>query len=275
MKTDESCEGGQGKYVEMPVAMKHGDFTGLADNYTKYRPDYSQIVLKCLFGLLNKPIESIDFLDVGAGTGIWTRMVRDGGVRSVAAVEPNDDMRSAGENNDCNNDIIWIKGKGDNIPLPDNSYDLATMASSFHWTDFERSTREFARVLRPGGVFCALWNPRFIESNPILLDIEAKISELNPKVKRISSGQSNHINKLADDLRKSPYFSDVVYIEGRHVIRFSRQRYIGVWESVNDVKFQLGEEKWKMFMNYINERLVGVDSIDCEYQTRAWACINR
>jgi hypothetical protein len=46
------------------------------------------------------------------------------------------------------------------------------MASSFHWADFELATKEFSRVLRKGGRFCALWNPRLIEVNPMLVEIE-------------------------------------------------------------------------------------------------------
>lgn len=29
--------------------MKHGDFTGLAENYTNYRPDYAPTVLEASF----------------------------------------------------------------------------------------------------------------------------------------------------------------------------------------------------------------------------------
>ena len=55
--------------------VKYGDFTGLAKNYSKSRPGYSASVLRNLIELLNKPLGEIDFVDVGAGTGIWTRMV--------------------------------------------------------------------------------------------------------------------------------------------------------------------------------------------------------
>lgn len=52
--------------------MKHGDFSNLADDYAKYRPDYSPIILKSIIGLVSKPVNQIDAVDVGAGTGIWT-----------------------------------------------------------------------------------------------------------------------------------------------------------------------------------------------------------
>ncbi len=80
----------------MTEALKAGDFTGLAQDYSQHRPDYCLSVLKALLGQLDNPVEEVDFVDVGAGTGIWTRMVHAAGVRSVTAVEPNEDMRQNG-----------------------------------------------------------------------------------------------------------------------------------------------------------------------------------
>src|SRR5262245_64739900 len=72
-----------------------GRFTGLADLYAKYRPDY--------------PAEAIDFIqtrcglgpgallvDVGSGTGISARLFAGRGVR-VIGIEPNADMRARAE----------------------------------------------------------------------------------------------------------------------------------------------------------------------------------
>ena len=50
--------------------LKAGDFTGLARDYSQHRPDYCPSVLKALLGLLGKPVGEVDFVDVGAGTGI-------------------------------------------------------------------------------------------------------------------------------------------------------------------------------------------------------------
>ena len=62
---------------------KAGDFTGLASDYSEHRPDYCPSILHALLGLCEKPIAEIDFVDVGAGTGIWSRMVNNEGVKSV------------------------------------------------------------------------------------------------------------------------------------------------------------------------------------------------
>lgn len=78
------------------TTLKAGDFTGLDKDYSQHRPDYCPSVIDALLGLLGRPISEVNFVDVGAGTGIWKRMVYDKGVKSTTAVEPNDDMRANG-----------------------------------------------------------------------------------------------------------------------------------------------------------------------------------
>jgi SAM-dependent methyltransferase len=249
----------------------HGDFTGLAADYSKYRPGYSASVLAALLALMPKPAGEIDAVDVGAGTGIWTRMLASRGLRSVVAVEPNDDMRAHGARDSEGTAIRWRKGSGEETGLDAGSADLLTMASSFHWVDFERGTAEFHRVLRPGGRFVALWNPRYLDESPELLDIEAHLKTLNPDVKRVSSGRSGITERLTQMLWASPRFDDVVYLEGRQARTMTIEQYLGVWRSVNDLQVQLGPERFARFLDYIRERLKGRETIETVYLTRAWA----
>lgn len=80
----------------MDANRKLGDFSGLAQDYAKYRPDYSSAVLNGLLGLVSKPRSSIEAADVGAGTGIWTSMLASAGLKHLYAVEPNDENRPSG-----------------------------------------------------------------------------------------------------------------------------------------------------------------------------------
>ena len=251
--------------------LKAGDFTGLASDYSLHRPNYCPSVLSSLLGMFDKPIGDIDFVDVGAGTGIWTRMVNSGGVRSSVTIEPNDDMRKHGISDSSETSIKWLDGNAEKTGLPDESCDWLTMASSFHWADFDAATREFHRVLRTGGRFTALWNPRLLEVNPLLVEIEEHLNTLRTDIKRVSSGRSGITDTLTDKLWASPYFEDVVYLEGRHVIEMSSERYLGAWRSVNDLRVQLGPEKFDAFLEYVERRLDGLNVIEATYLTRAWS----
>lgn len=250
---------------------KAGDFSGLANDYSAHRPDYCHSVMRGLLGLLDKPVSDIDFIDVGAGTGIWSRMVHGVGLKSVKAVEPNDDMRGHGMADSQGTSIEWFKGSAENTGQEDQSADWLSMASSFHWADFDVATKEFHRVLRTGGRFTALWNPRLIEANPLLVEIEAHLDTLRPNIQRVSSGRSGITQTLTEQLWKSPYFEDVVYLEGRHIIPMSPDRYMGAWRSVNDLRVQLGAEKFEAFLDFVAERISGLETIEATYLTRAWS----
>lgn len=253
------------------MTKKLGDFTGLAENYSKFRPAYSPFILDALLGITNKPVKEIDYVDVGAGTGIWTRMVAMRGLNSATAVEPNDDMRSFGIKDSEATNINWVEGNGETTNLPSNSADILTMASSFHWVDFDKGIAEFSRVLRDQGVFCALWNPRLLEVNPLLVEIEQTLYEMAPHIKRVSSGRATFTDTLLNNLNDCPQFSDVLYLEGRHVVQQTPEEYIGVWWSVNDIRVQAGEQCFADFMKYVEGKVADLPFIETTYQTRAWA----
>jgi len=251
--------------------MKHGDFTRLAADYARFRPGYAPQVLTALLGYLGRDPTTVDAADVGAGTGIWSRMLAVRALRSVAAVEPNDDMREQGVEASRDTAIRWSRGSAEDTGLKDGSVDLLTMASSFHWADFQRACAEFHRVLRPGGMFAALWNPRFIEATPLLVEIESELTRLKPDLKRVSSGRSGLTERLTQLLTDQPLFKDVLYLEGRHVIRQTPQEYLGVWRSVNDLQVQLGPDLFAKFLEHVRQRTAALDSIETTYQTRMWA----
>lgn len=251
--------------------MKHGDFTGLAEDYSRYRPDYAPVVLRTILGIVGRPISEIEAVDVGAGTGIFTRMLTAAGVRSVTAVEPNDDMRGRGAANSDNKNILWRKGSGEATGLPTGNADLISMASSFHWVDFDKGISEFDRLLRPGGCFVALWNPRFIEANPMLVEIEAYLTKLKGgEINRVSSGRSGFTETLTERLEACGKFFEVIYLESKQTILFTPERYVGAWRSVNDLRVQLGSQKFAEFLAWVEQRVAGLTVIEATYLTRAW-----
>ncbi|MFZ0311271.1 MAG: class I SAM-dependent methyltransferase [Candidatus Korobacteraceae bacterium] len=251
--------------------MKHGDFTGLAGDYAKFRPGYAPQVATAILNYVGRDAANIDAADLGAGTGIWTRTLVARGLHSVVAVEPNDDMRGQGIESSRGTGIVWRKGSAEATGLPGNSADLVSMASSLHWTDFDQACDEFHRILRPGGVFVALWNPRFIEASPLLVEIEAQITRLKPDIRRVSSGRSGITERLTDMLSAKPQFAEVLYVEGRHSVCQTPQQYLGTWRSVNDLQVQLGAELFREFLDCTEKRIAGLTGIETTYVTRAWA----
>lgn len=250
--------------------MKHGDYTGLAADYAKFRPGYAPRVATAILNYVRRDWATIDAADIGAGTGIWTRMLAVYGLRSIVAIEPNDDMRAQGVETSRDTKIVWRKGSAEATGLPDGSVDLVTMASSLHWANFDQACNEFHRILRPGGLFAALWNPRFTEANPLLAEIEAHITQLKPDIRRVSSGRAGITERLTDMLSAKPQFADVLYLEARHSLLQTPEQYLGAWRSVNDLQVQLGPELFGQFLTFAEKRVAGLTAIETTYLTRAW-----
>ena len=72
-------------------------------------------------------------------------------------------------------------------------------------------------------------------------------------------------------LRASPWFDDVIYIEGQHHASLSQEQYLGAWRSVNDVQVQLGAEKFAEFLDYVEKRVRDLSTIEATYLTRVRA----
>lgn len=74
-------------------------FTGHADAYDRWRPRYPADVLAAVDAAAGEAdlTSAASLVDVGAGTGISTRLVRDavGAGRPVIGIEPGRDMRRA------------------------------------------------------------------------------------------------------------------------------------------------------------------------------------
>jgi ubiquinone/menaquinone biosynthesis C-methylase UbiE len=253
------------------LSMKHGDFTTLAGDYARYRPRYSSTVTTAILNLVGRPLNEIDAADVGAGTGIWTLMLAERGLHTVSAVEPNDEMRHQGVLASRGMNISWRKGTGEATGLAGKSVHLVSMASSFHWVDFDKGCAEFQRILCPGGRFVALWNPRLIELNPLLVEIETEITRLKHDIRRVSSGRSGLTERLTDMLWSKPRFDDVLYLEGRHIAQQTPEQYLGAWRSVNDLQVQLGPDLFGQFLRYVERKIDGLASIETTYLTRAWS----
>ena len=130
-------------------------FSSRAEDYAKYRPSYPDGVIDRLIAELNSTDDSIA-ADIGAGTGISSRLLADRGVK-VIAIEPNAAMRQAAQSHPL---VEFHHGSAEDTKLPDASVDLVTCFQAFHWFNPQPTLKEFARILKPKGKLAAVWNNR-------------------------------------------------------------------------------------------------------------------
>ncbi len=249
--------------------MQKGDFSNLASYYTKYRPSYNREVVNKIINTINKKSENIRAVDVGAGTGIFTKCLIEAGIKDVVAVEPNEYMRNTGIEN-LGKKIQFFRGSGENTTLVSNKYDLVTMASSFHWPNTQDTLSEFKRILNGNGVFAALWNPRLTERSDSENEVQNLLLTKYHVGSRVSSGLSGITNHLHDILSKSKIFRSVTYFDAINVVKRSHEEYIGAWRSVNDIQAQLGKEKFSQFLSDVEKIIKKRSYVEVHYLTRAW-----
>ncbi|MCL2022337.1 MAG: class I SAM-dependent methyltransferase [Betaproteobacteria bacterium] len=146
-------------------------FSNRVADYARYRPSYPAELLAFLHEMCAIPTHA-RVADVGAGTGISSKLLLDAG-HPVIAIEPNAAMRQAAEQ--------WLSGypgytsiaaPAEQTTLPDASVELVTAAQAFHWFDHNRAHREFARILCPGGLVAIFWNIRLLDSSDFMRGYE-------------------------------------------------------------------------------------------------------
>lgn len=251
--------------------MQLGDFTKLAKHYVN-RPGYSTNLLSIIRNhiMIDNNVKNIVIADVGAGTGKLTENLFQIGL-SGFAVEPNDAMRAEGiAAFDGIKEFEWKKGSAENTGLADNSVDWVIMGSSFHWTDSIRALEEFYRILKPGGFFTAIWNPRDIEKSELHTKIENNIKAMVPDLKRVSSGSAKNMQGMESTMMSSGLFKDLFFMEAPHIEVMSKERYIGAWMSVNDIQVQAGEARFKQIIEMIEDEIKSLEDVKVPYKSRAW-----
>lgn len=133
-------------------------YNNRATNYVKGRVGYAQGVINLLCNVILKPNDKI--ADIGSGTGIFAQEFIERGF-DVFCVEPNEDMRLQAEKilgNDPH--FISVAATAEATTLPQNSIDIVTAASAFHWFDVDKFSIECKRILKLDGILFTVINSR-------------------------------------------------------------------------------------------------------------------
>jgi SAM-dependent methyltransferase len=132
------------------TAVLRGAFGAVAGEYDRLRSGPSPEALDWLL-----PAGATDALEVGAGTGILTRLLVER-IGHVTAVEPDGRMRAVLSTTTAGADVR--AGIAEELPMESSSCDVVIAASAWHWVDEARAVPEVARVLRPGGGLALVWS---------------------------------------------------------------------------------------------------------------------
>ncbi len=123
--------------------------------YNKNRTADHRIV-RNIVDLLNLPLGSL-IADIGAGTGNYANALADLGYK-IKAIEPSEKMQRQAIPND---QVEWLSGTAESIPLSDNSMNGAIVILALHhFSSLPKAAAEIHRICPNGPIILLTFDPR-------------------------------------------------------------------------------------------------------------------
>ena len=107
--------------------------------YNSARPSYPTAAVSALFAALPSSSKPLAIAELGAGTGIFTRLLLENGVGKIGdllVVEPSAGMREGFAKSVKESGSIRMRvvdGTFNSIDSPDSTLDAVVIAQAFHW----------------------------------------------------------------------------------------------------------------------------------------------
>lgn len=161
-------------------------FSGLAEGYDRHRPDYPGELLAHIAAAPGADVPKLA-VDVGAGTGIATRLI---GAHlpadwRIVGIEPNAEMRGqASAREAAGSSITYMDAAAEALPFKAVSSGLVSVAQAIHWFDRPKFYGEVGRILAPGGAFAILYNDRDLAEPGLLGAFESLMEREIPPYDR-------------------------------------------------------------------------------------------
>ncbi|MFO1152408.1 MAG: class I SAM-dependent methyltransferase [Rhodospirillales bacterium] len=154
------------------------------------------------------PRPGMRVLDVGGGTGDIAFRLVERGAGPITVVDINREMLAVGRDRGIDrgliDEIVWVAGDAEALPVASGSVDAFTIAFCIrNVTHIESVLAEAARVLRPGGRFLCLEFSRV--AIPVLDRLyDAYSFAVLPMLGRFVAGDADAYRYLAESIRRFP-----------------------------------------------------------------------
>lgn len=159
-------------------------FEAAADAYEQGRPDYPAAAIDWLAQELRIG-RSSRVVDLGAGTGKLTRLLKPTGAKLIA-VEPLAAMRQ--KLAELLPEVQTVDATAEALPLPAASADAVLAGQAFHWFCNAKAVEAIHCVLKPGGRLGLIWNYRDV-ATPWVAELQRIIDRLERQVPSYRTGE--------------------------------------------------------------------------------------
>jgi SAM-dependent methyltransferase len=203
-------------------------FDPLVDAYDAARPSYPADLYDAIDRLAG-PLDGARVVEVGAGTGIATRGLRERGA-DVLAVDIGPGMlRRLRERTPGQPAVV---ARAEQLPVRDGVVDIVCAAQAWHWVHPVHGPEEVKRVLRAGGAIAVWWNNVRAAGERWYEGQQQRLEQMSPGYTR--------------DYREPPTEPFAPYFSSVQVFRTRWSRTIGIddyltWHSSKSYVAAIGE----------------------------------
>lgn len=152
------------------MAQKTRRYDHVAEPYHRYRPRYPDALISYLVNIIAKVPGSDVVVDVGAGTGIFSRQLRAvlPSMITIIGIEPSPSMRAQAVAEATDDPgLVFSQGVAEQLPFVGGSARAAVAATAAHWFERPAFYAEAHRILVPGGILAIVEYVRDEEGSPI------------------------------------------------------------------------------------------------------------
>ncbi len=162
------------------------------------------------------PASGIRVIDCAGGTGdIAFRLIQSAPETQVTVLDMSPEMLDVGrmkakDNGIGENVLRFIEGNAENIPFPDNSFDVYTI--SFGMRNVPRpavAMDEAVRVLKPGGRFMML-EFALVRNSLLRRAYDTYSFNVIPRMGQVIAGDRNSYQYLVESIRKFPKQNEIL-----------------------------------------------------------------
>jgi ubiquinone/menaquinone biosynthesis C-methylase UbiE len=235
------------------TSYQKANFEGLADNYSRNRPQYPQRMLTKLRELL--PEGALSVVDLASGTGISTRAIAKilGERATTIGIEPSDDMRRrAQEDTSADMSIRYRWGLAEDLACTASSLDLIFVGQALHWFNRPQFYAEAARALKPGGVVSIARNTRNWQKSSFVAEYEAFHEKYLPGFSRTE----RELNAVSE-LKALDWIERTEIYDEEWVRPMKKSSFLGMAQSsskVTQAVANAGQEEGMAELNEIADR---------------------
>lgn len=126
-------------------------------NFSKSAKDYDRHAL-LQQGMADSLFQTVikyapkNILDIGCGTGcLAAKLAGYFPAAEVIGIDLSPEMVRIAKAHYPAANLRFLEGDGEQLPFPDNTFDLVISNASFQWMDFGKAAEETRRTLKPGG----------------------------------------------------------------------------------------------------------------------------